>query len=289
MRSDGTISPATRLCAVIGNPVGHSLSPALHNAALNALGLDFIYVAFRVKDLKNAIAGMRALENFRGMSVTIPHKIEIIDYLDDVAEVDRCIGSVNTVISEHGRLYGFGTDGPGALKALLDAGVSLEGMSILILGAGGASRAIAFTLARFAALDRLVILDINEPVMETLAEDLRAGTSVTVESAYLDNDSIAKRVPQADLIINCTPVGMHPQEDATLIPVGFFKKGQVVFDVVYTPLETRLLRDATSRGCRVISGVEMFINQAALQFERFTGESAPVEVMRQVVMERLKG
>jgi len=289
MRSDGTISPATRLCAVIGNPVGHSLSPALHNAALNALGLDFIYVAFRVKDLKNAIAGMRALENFRGMSVTIPHKIEIIDYLDDVAEVDRCIGSVNTVISEHGRLYGFGTDGPGALKALLDAGVSLEGMSILILGAGGASRAIAFTLARFAALDRLVILDINEPVMETLAEDLRAGTSVTVESAYLDNDSIAKRVPQADLIINCTPVGMHPQEDATLIPAGFFKKGQVVFDVVYTPLETRLLRDATSRGCRVISGVEMFINQAALQFERFTGESAPVDVMRQVVMERLKG
>ena len=288
MRSDGTISPATRLCAVIGNPVGHSLSPALHNAALNALGLDFIYVAFRVKDLKSAMAGMRAMENFRGMSVTIPHKIEIIDYLDEVAEVDRFIGSVNTVISEHGRLYGFGTDGPGALKALLDAGVSLEGMSILILGAGGASRAIAFTLARFAALDRLVILDINEPVMETLAEDLRAGTSVTVETAYLDNDSIAKRVPQADLIINCTPVGMNPQEDATLIPVEFFKKGQVVFDVVYTPLETRLLRDATSRGCSVISGVEMFINQAALQFERFTGESAPVEVMRQVVMERLK-
>lgn len=289
MKSDGTISPATRLCAVIGNPVGHSLSPALHNAAFNALGLDFVYVAFRVEDLESAIYGMRALENFRGMSVTIPHKIEIIDYLDDVAEVDRFIGSVNTVINEDGRLYGFGTDGPGALKALLDARVSLDGMSILILGAGGASRAIAFTLARSAALDRLVILDINEPVMKTLAADLRAGTSVTVETAYLDNESITKRVPQADIIINCTPVGMHPQEDATLIPVEFLKKGQVVFDVVYTPLETRMLRDATSKGCRVISGVEMFINQAALQFERFTGESAPVEVMRQVVMERLKG
>jgi shikimate dehydrogenase len=289
MKSGGIISPATRLCAVIGNPVGHSLSPALHNAAFNALGLDFVYVAFRVEDLKSAIGGMRALENFRGMSVTIPHKIEIIDYLDDVAEVDRFIGSVNTVINEDGRLYGFGTDGPGALKALLDAGVSLEGMRILIFGAGGASRAIAFTLASFAALDRLVILDINEPVMQTLAEDLRAGTSVTVETAYPDNESIAKRVPQADIIINCTPVGMHPKDDSTLIPAEFFKKGQVVFDVVYTPLETRLLRDATSRGCRVISGVEMFINQAALQFERFTGESAPVEVMRQVVMERLKG
>jgi len=289
MRSDGKISPLTTLCAVIGNPVGHSLSPALHNAAFNALGLDFVYVAFRVEDLKSAIGGMRAMENFRGMSVTIPHKIEIIDYLDEVAEVDRFIGSVNTVINENGRLYGFGTDGPGALKALVDAGVSLEGKSVLILGAGGASRAIAFTLASFAVLDRLILLDINEPVMQTLAEDLRAGTAVAVKTAYLDKESVAKMVPEANIIINCTPVGMHPKEGATLVPAELFKKEQVVFDVVYTPLATRLLQDAAARGCRVISGVEMFINQAALQFERFTGESAPVEVMRQVVMERLTG
>jgi shikimate dehydrogenase len=289
MRTDGTISAATKLCAVIGNPVGHSLSPALHNAAFNALGLDFVYVAFRVEDLKSAISGMRALQNFRGMSVTIPHKIEIIDYLDDVAEVDRFIGSVNTVINDDGRLYGFGTDGPGALKAILDAGVNLDGKNVLILGAGGASRAIAFTLARSAPLDTLVILDINEPVMKALATDLMAGTAVPIATAYLDNTAIATRVPAADIIINCTPVGMHPNEDATLIPAELFNKHQVVFDVVYTPLETRFLREAASQGCRVISGVEMFINQAVLQFERFTGESAPVEVMRQVVMERLKG
>lgn len=288
MKPDGTISPATRLCAVIGNPVGHSLSPALHNAAFNALGLDFVYVAFKVEDLKSAVCGMRALHNFRGMSVTIPHKIEIIDYLDEVAEVDRFIGSVNTVINENGRLYGFGTDGPGALKAILDAGVTLEGKSVLILGAGGASRAIAFTLARFAVLDSLVILDINDSVMLTLADDLRAGTTVPIETAFLDNCSIANRVPAADVIINCTPVGMHPNVDASLVPAELFNKDQVVFDVVYTPLETRLLREAAAQGCRVISGVEMFINQAVLQFERFTGESAPREVMRQVVMERLK-
>lgn len=288
MRPDNNISPATRLCAVIGNPVAHSLSPALHNAAFNALGLDYVYVAFRVEDLKSAISGMRALENFRGMSVTIPHKIEIIDYLDDVAEVDRFIGSVNTVINEDGRLYGFGTDGPGALKALLDAGVNLDGKNILILGAGGASRAIAFTLARSASLAKLVILDINEQIMGSLAEDLRKGTDAPVETAYLDGDSIAARVPAADIVINCTPVGMHPKEDATLVPAELFRKGQTVFDVVYTPLETRLLRDAASSGCRVISGVEMFINQAVLQFERFTGKDAPVEVMRKVVMERLK-
>jgi len=289
MRKDGIISPATRLCAVIGNPVGHSLSPALHNAAFNALGLDFVYVAFRVEDLKSAVCGMRALDNFRGMSVTIPHKIEIIDYLDEVAEVDRCIGSVNTVINENGRLYGFGTDGPGALKAILDAAVILEGKRVLILGAGGASRAIAFTLARFAALDSLVILDINEPVMLALAADLRAGTTAPVETAYLDDCSIAKQLPEADIIINCSPVGMQPNVTATLVPAGLFNKDQVVFDVVYTPLETRLLREAAAQGCKVISGVEMFINQAVLQFERFTGETAPVEVMRQVVMERLQG
>jgi len=289
MRADNYISPATRLCAVIGNPVAHSLSPALHNAAFNALGLDFVYVAFRVEDLKSALAGMRALQNFRGMSVTIPHKIEIIDYLDDVAEIDRLIGSVNTVINEDNRLYGFGTDGPGALKAIVDAGVNLDGSNLLMLGAGGASRAIAFTLARSAALEKLVMLDINEPMLLSLAADLQRGTSVPVEAELLCADSIAKRVAEADIIINCTPVGMHPNVDATLIPEELFREGQTVFDVVYTPLKTRLLRDAESRGCKVISGVEMFINQAVLQFERFTGAAAPVEVMRSVVMERVRG
>jgi len=288
MRIDGNISPATRLCAVIGNPVAHSLSPALHNAAFNALGLDFVYVAFKVEDLKNAISGMRALQNFRGMSVTIPHKIEIIDYLDEVAEIDRSIGSVNTVIHEDNRLYGFGTDGPGALKAIVDAGINLAGANVLMLGAGGASRAIAFTLARAAAPDRLVMLDISEPMLHSLAADLQQGTAVKIESDHLDDKSVASRVPEADIIINCTPVGMHPKEDCSLVPADLFRDGQVVFDVVYTPLETRLLKDAASRGCRVISGVEMFINQAVLQFERFTGADAPLEVMRRVVMERLK-
>lgn len=289
MRSDGIISPSTQLCAVIGNPVGHSLSPALHNAAFNVLSLDFLYVAFRVEDLKNAISGMRALQNFRGLSVTIPHKVEIIDYLDEVAEVDRFIGSVNTVINENGRLCGFGTDGPGALKAIIDSGVSLDAARVLMLGAGGASRAIAFTLAASAKLESLVVMDINEPVMNSLAADLRAGTSVNVETSFLDDATIASRVPVADIIINCTPVGMHPNEDATLVSAELLRSNQVVFDVVYTPLETRLLKDAASKGCRTISGVEMFINQAVLQFERFTGECAPVGVMRQIVMERLKG
>ncbi|HZV81958.1 MAG TPA: shikimate dehydrogenase [Geobacteraceae bacterium] len=288
MKTDGKISPATKLCAVIGNPVGHSLSPALHNAAFDALGLDFVYVAFRVEDLRGAMGGMRALENFRGMSVTIPHKIEIMQYLDEIDDIDRSIGSINTVINEGGKLLGFGTDGPGALKAIVDAGVKTKGATVLMLGAGGASRAIAFTLARQAGLDKLVLMDINREMLDGLTADLVRGTSARVEGETLTDDALSRRVAEADIVINCTPVGMHPREDATLVPAELLRQGQVVFDIVYTPLETRLLRDARSRGCTVISGVEMFINQAVLQFERFTGASAPVDVMRQVVMERLQ-
>lgn len=288
MKPDGKISPTTQLCAVIGSPVGHSLSPALHNAAFDALGLDFVYVAFRVEDLKAAIGGMRALENFRGMSVTIPHKIEIMEYLDEVDDIDRSIGSINTVINDNGKLVGFGTDGPGALKAIVDAGVTTEGATVLMIGAGGAARAIAFTLARQAGLRRLVLLDINEAMLGGLTADLSRGTTVTVEGELMTEAALARRVGEADIVVNCTPVGMHPREDATVVPDGLLRPEQVVFDVVYTPLETRLLREARARGCTVISGVEMFINQAVLQFERFTGSPAPVEVMRTVVMERLQ-
>lgn len=283
-----TITTNTQLCAVIGNPVGHSLSPALHNAAFDALGLDFLYVAFRVEDLKGALAGMRALENFRGMSITIPHKIEAMRHVDDIAEVDRSIGSINTIINDNGRLTGLGTDGPGALKALVDGGVNLHNKHVLMLGSGGAARAIAFTLAREARLAGLSILDINREMLEGLTADLKAGTGARIHSGALDDSSLAVGMEQADVIINCTPIGMHPDTEASLVPARLFRPGQAVFDIVYTPLETRLLADARSRGLKVISGVEMFINQAVLQFERFTGLAAPVEVMRRVVMERLQ-
>jgi shikimate dehydrogenase len=289
MRADGNISPATLLCAVIGNPVAHSLSPALHNAAFNALGLDFVYTAFRVEQLKSAIDGMRALENFRGLSVTIPHKVEIISYLDQVSDLDRSIGSINTVINDKGRLTGAGTDGPGALKALLDAGVTLAGARVLMLGAGGAARAIAFTLAMKSSPLELILMDINAGTLAGLTTDLRNGASAQVTAVVLDATALAAAAGRADVIINCTPIGMHPREDASVVPAELLQPGQAVFDIVYNPLETKLLREAKSAGCKCISGVEMFINQAVLQFELFTGQAAPEDVMRRVVMERLKG
>lgn len=287
MKHDRSITTSTQLCAVIGNPVSHSLSPALHNAAFDALGLDFVYVAFQVEDLKSALAGMKALNNFRGMSVTIPHKIEAMKYVDEIAEVDRAIGSINTIINDNGKLLGLGTDGPGALKALVDAGTELDGKNILMLGSGGAARAIAFTLARDTRLAKLTLMDIDESMLRGLTADLQAGTAARIESDALTDSSLVLAMEHADVIINCTPIGMHPKEGVSLVPVGLFRPGQVVFDIVYTPLETKLLADARSHGLKVISGVEMFINQAVLQFMHFTGNEAPVEVMRRVVMERL--
>ena len=282
------ITNHTRLCAVIGNPVGHSLSPAIHNAGYEALGLDYIYIASRVENVPGALAGMRALDNFRGMSVTIPHKITAMQYVDEVDEVDRAIGSINTIVHEGNCLRGLGTDGPGALKALADAGVPIAGKELLLLGAGGAARALAFTFARMNGLKSLTLLDINEALLCGLARDLRAGTGATIRDETLTPSMLAEAMEYADIVIHTTPVGMYPKVDASLVPAELFRSGQVVFDIVYTPLETKLLADARARGCLVIHGVEMFLNQAVLQFEQFTGVPAPVEVMRRVLMEQLQ-
>ena len=263
------------------------MSPAIHNAAYAEQGLDFVYVACRVQDVRGALAGMRALDNFRGMSVTIPHKVEVMTYVDEIADVDRAIGAINTVVHDQDGLVGLNTDGPGALKALTDAGVDLAGKHVLMLGAGGVARAVAFTLAWENRLAGLHLLDIDRSMLAGLASDLKNGTGVEIQSEELTDRTLAAAMATADIIVHCTPIGMHPKENASLVPAALFRPGQVVFDVVYTPLSTRLLADARSKGLQTISGVEMFINQAVLQFERFTESRAPADVMRRVVMEHL--
>lgn len=287
MKSITDIGPHTQLCAVIGNPVEHSLSPAIHNRAFQELGLNFVYLAFRVEDTAAVAAGMRALENFRGLSVTIPHKVSIIEHLDEIAEVDQQIGSVNTVVNDNGRLIGSGSDGPGARMALLDSGVELAGQRVMMLGSGGAARAIAFDLAHHAAPSSLVILGVIEDELNDLVKDLKEKTGIPVIGEMLDDKTLPPRVAEAQVIVHATPIGMHPNPDASLVPKELMHDGLAIMDVVYNPLQTKLLRDAESRGLKTVSGADMFVNQALFQFEIWTGKKAPREVMYDVVIASL--
>ncbi len=288
MTGSRKIDAKTKVCAVIGNPVEHSLSPAIHNAAFEKLGLDYAYVAFRVEDIAAAMTGMRALGNFRGLSVTIPHKTAIMECLDEVDEVARNIGSVNTVLKEDGLLKGSSSDGPGALKALADRGADPAGKRVLILGTGGAARAVSFTLATMENPPEISLLGVIPDELDALARDLKDKTPASISETGLDEASLRKGVGDAGIIIHCTPVGMHPKIEDTLIPKGLLTPEHVVFDIVYTPRETRLIREAKEVGCKTIPGLEMFVNQAVVQFELWTGETAPIDVMRRVVEENLK-
>ena len=280
-----TITASTTLCAVIGNPVGHSLSPEIHNAAFRHLGLDWVYTAFRVEDLAPAIAGVRAL-GIRGVSITIPHKVAALPLLDSLEETAAKIGAVNTIVNAGGRLHGINTDGAGALRALTGAGHNPAGDSVLILGSGGAARAIAFTLAVHAAPARLAIAGIVPGELAALCADIAAATPVSPVPVAMTADTLREAVAGSRIIINCTPLGMHPQTGASPLPAELLGSGQVVFDIVYNPLMTKLLKDARACGAEVICGIEMFLNQACLQFEHWTGRPAPTEVMREVLVKK---
>lgn len=280
------IDAATRLCAVIGNPVEHSLSPLMHNAAFEATGLNYVYVAFRVEDVAACLTGMRALPSFRGMSVTIPHKRAVMAQLDEIEPLAQHVGSVNTVTNENGRLVGSSTDGPGTLRAFQEAGVSLEGRRVLFLGAGGAVRAVAFAIAQAAPGTPMTILGRTATNVDELVRDVREKGKAKVVGGSLDAD-LAESMATHDIVVQGTPVGMHPHPGDTPIPHELLRPDQVIFDMVYRPYRTRLVREAEAAGCKVVLGVEMLINQAVLQFERWTGVSAPVSAMREAVVSAL--
>jgi shikimate dehydrogenase len=276
------ITARTQLCGLIGNPVEHSLSPAIHNAAFQKLGLNFVYLAFRVEDLAGAIHGIRALGNVRGFSVTIPHKVAILPYLDKIEHTARHIGAVNTIVVEGGKLFGYNTDASGAVRALTNAAVVLKGSRVLILGSGGAARAIAFALAG-TDIEHLAILGIDAAERQTLAQDLRAKSALQVEEVPLNEDSLRQAIRDSQILVHCTPLGMHPKVNETCVEPAWLHPSLIVMDIVYNPLETRLLREAKTAGCRTIHGLEMFLHQAATQFELWTNQAAPTDVMRTVL------
>lgn len=283
------INAQTKLCGLLGNPVEHSLSPAIHNAAFEKLGLNFVYLAFRVEDIAGAIRGIRALGNVRGFSVTIPHKVAVIPHLDEVETTARHIGSVNTIVVEKGKLTGYNTDATGALRALRDGGARLDGQRVLMLGSGGAARAIAFALAADpggTGIAGLTILGIDEPERRGLVRDLRARTKLPVEDGPICEESLRRGIRDSAILVHCTPQGMHPNVGETCVPAALLSPHLTVMDIVYNPPETRLLREAKAAGCRTIRGLEMFLHQAVAQFELWTQLAAPADVMRAVLESR---
>jgi shikimate dehydrogenase len=280
------INAHTQFCGVIGNPVEHSLSPAIHNAAFQKLGLNFLYLAFRVEAIGDAIKGLRALGNFRGASVTIPHKVAVVPFLDSIEPTARHIGAINTIVAAGGVLTGYNTDATGALRALREGSVALKGRRVVMLGSGGAARAIAFALGSETGIERLTILGIDGQERTALARDLQSKTGMTVQDLPLDEGTLRKLLSAAHVLIHCTPVGMSPKVHETPVPSTLFHAGLTVMDIVYNPRDTRLLKEAKAAGCRVIPGLEMFLHQAAAQFELWTNQAAPTDVMRAVLESR---
>lgn len=277
------IDTKTQFCGVIGKPVGHSLSPAIHNAAFRALGLNFVYLAWQVDTIGDAVKGLRALGNFRGASVTIPHKIAAMPFLDHVEPTAKRIGAINTIVADKGELSGYNTDATGALRALREGGVELKGRRIVVLGSGGAARAIAVALAADSGVENLTLLGIEDSERTRLAQDIRSVGVAAVEDSHLDEAALRRVLPDSHVLIHCTPVGMSPKSDSTCVPASLLHPGLAVMDIVYNPRETQLLKDAKFAGCKTIPGLEMFLNQAVTQFELWTNQAAPIAVMRTVL------
>lgn len=281
------VSGKTKVFCVIGDPITHSLSPIMHNAAFRHLKIDAVYVAFNVKEsmLEDAVKGMRSF-GICGMNVTTPHKTTIINYLDENDPMAEFVGAVNTVLNVNGKLVGFNTDGVGALMALKENGVKTKGKKFLILGAGGAGRAIAFHLAQEA--DELIILNRDVNKARLLADMLRKRFNKKVVGDGLSHDVLKKWIEDVDVLINTTSVGMHPRQDETLIDKSFLRSELTVMDIVYNPIETKLLKDAKSAGAKVIYGTEMLVFQGAASFEIWFNQPAPVNVMKEAIMEKLQ-
>lgn len=272
------INADTKLCILIGDPVRHSVSPDIHNAAFQALGLNFAYLAFAVKDPGDAVRGIRGL-GIRGASVTFPHKQNVMPHLDELSPLAKKINAVNTIVNEDGKLIGHNTDGEAAYLSLCENGVRLDAKKIVILGAGGACRAIAFTLAAKPKTGEIVLFDMEDFKAASLAREVAAKTGTFVRSEKMREPVLARELENAAVLINTAPVGVYPDVDRSPVPQRLVGKGLVVFDIVYNPARTLLLKYARKAGNRTIPGLEMLVRQAGEQFRIWTGKKPPLEVM----------
>lgn len=277
------ITGQTKIVGIIGAPIKHSRSPQIHNAAIAALGLDYVYVPFHVQpdNLGAAIEGLKAI-NVVGINVTIPHKQGVIPYLDEISREATLIGAVNTLIFKEGAIAGENTDAPGFLQAMQEDGFEVpQGGAAVVIGAGGSARAIVVALA-LAGVQTICITNRTVSRAVALATDLSEKTGASIYGIGLDDPKLPSAVGTSQLIVNTASTSMdvsHP----LLIDPEWLEPQSIVYDIVYTPPETRLLQAAAEKGCHTIGGLGMLVYQGAIAFEKWTGVNPPVETMRQAL------
>ena len=285
----GRIDGRTKLLGLLATPIGHSLSPAMHNMSLRKLGLNYAYMAFEVgnEQLEDVVTGMRAL-NVRGFNVSMPNKTKIGPLLDELSPAAQFTGAVNTVVNENGKLIGHITDGTGYMRALKEAGISIIGKKMVLMGAGGAATAIAIQ----AALDGVAEIAIfnrddeyyarAEKNVDIINNQMEGVTCKATVHRLEDLDALKAAIAEADILTNGTGVGMKPLEGQSLIPdASWLRPELIVSDVVYIPRKTRLLEMAEEAGCRTINGLGMMLYQGAKAFEMWTGQEMPVEYVKE--------
>ncbi len=282
------LTSKTKILCIIGNPIEHSMSVTMHNAAIQELGLDYVYIAFNVppNDLPNAINGLRSL-GIKGSSITIPHKISVMKYLDKIEPMAENIGAINTIKNENGTLIGRNTDGEGFLKSIKDSGYKLKNKKIILFGAGGAARACAFYLAKEVA--GITIINRSNAGMNDLISKLQSKYEIPIKGINLSkSEDIKKEIEDSDMLVNTTPIGMSPNVNESLVKQSWLHPKLFVVDIIYSPIQTKLLQKASLIGCKVLSGVDMLVNQGIIAFKWWTGVSPDKKLMKKVVLEELK-
>ena len=282
------ITGKTKIVGVIGDPVEHSRSPQMHNAAIAELGLDYVYVPFHIQPdaLAAAIEGFKAI-NAVGLNVTLPHKQAVIPLLDEISREVELIGAVNTLIFEDGRIKGDNTDGSGFLEGMRETGFELhQGEAALVIGAGGSARAVIVALSSIG-LETIFIANRTLSKATKLAEDLSDAIDTSIYGIGLDAPQLADVVHSAALVVNTASVGMDISKPP-LINAEWLRPQTAVYDIVYTPPETRLLLAAAERGCHTIQGLGMLLHQGAIAFEKWTGVAPPVKTMKRALQQALR-
>lgn len=279
------VSGKTKIIGLFGFPVEHTLSPAMHNAAFKAMGFDMCYLPFKVapQDLLHAVRAVKAL-NLTGINVTVPHKEKVVSLLDEVDKEALFIGAVNTIVNKDGKLTGYNTDGRGFMRSLSEAGIQVRGKKILIIGTGGASRAISYYLSEKAG--KLFLFDIDKKKAEKLVRDLRKIRENVFFFSYQpclsgrQASAISHQLDEIDIIINATPLGLK-KGDPLPVNLNNLHKKHIVCDLIYR--KTPLLDRASKKGCKVLNGLGMLLWQGVFAFELWTGKKPPVEVMQKAL------